>query len=94
MLSTPTAPITEAQNTALRNGLTAQSLLGSETQMTIELTLHELMLIHRVLTEMNDMTVKEMTPEAIGRLSARAFMASLPISRLLNKRVTLEVTNA
>lgn len=62
--------------------------------MTIELTLHELMLIQRVLTEMNDMTVKEMTPEAIGRLSARAFMASLPISRLLNKRVTLEVTNA
>lgn len=62
--------------------------------MTIELTLHELMLIHRVLTEMNDMTVKEMTPEAIGRLSARAFMASLPISRLLNNRVTVEVTNA
>ncbi len=61
--------------------------------MTIELTLHELMLIQTVLTEMKDMTVKQMTPEAIGRLNARAFIAAMPLTRALNNQITVEVTN-
>ena len=87
------ALIIEAQNVALLNGLTVQSLLGSETQMTINLSLHELMLIQSVLTEIKDMTVKQMTPEAIGRLNARAFIASMPLNRALNNQITVEVTN-
>jgi hypothetical protein len=59
--------------------------------MKTYISLRDIALIDSILSDLKKANYKDLTPEEVGRLSARALVAHFSIQRIMSQTVTVEV---